>query len=94
MYLSTLFLTKVEKGIESAIKKCNDEFLKRFGTVQDYIPVFFDLDEKGKVLKINSQGSELMALWDVFKDFKDEIAQDLPVTRAMDVVHTVRSGLV
>lgn len=94
MYLSTLFLIKIEKGVIHAISKCNEEFLKRFGAVKDYIPVFFDLDSSGKVLGINNEGNELMALWDVFKDFKNDIAQiDLPVIRAMDLIHTVRNEL-
>ena len=93
MYLSTLFLSEIENGVEHAIMKCNEEFLRRFGAIQDYIPFSFITDAAGKVLQINRQGDEMMALWDVFKDFKDEIFMDLSVIKAMNTTCAVRNEL-
>lgn len=89
MYLSTLFLTEIENGAEHAIVKCNDEFLKRLGMIQDYISSSIK-DSSEKVLQFSSQCDEIMALWDVFKDFKDEIIIDLPVINAMNTVCEAR----
>lgn len=93
MYLSTLFLTEMKHGAEYAAEKCNEEFLKRFGTIRDYKSVFFVTDSCGKVIKVNSLCDEMMALWDVFKDFKDEIFKDLPVIEAMNTICEVRGQM-
>ena len=94
MYLSTLFLSEMENGAEHAITKCNEEFLRRFGTIQDYISASVITDSSGKVIKINSQCDEMMALWDVFKDFKDEIeSTDFPIINAMYGVREIRCNL-
>ena len=93
MYLSTLFLSEMENGAEHAITKCNEEFLRRFGTIQDYISASVITDSSGKVIKINSQCDEMMALWDVFRDFKDEIIIDLPIMKAMNTIRAVRDEL-
>ena len=93
MYLSTLFLSGIENGAEHAITKCNEEFLRRFGTIQDCISVFFVTDSSGKVLQTNCQCDEMMALWDVFKDFKDEIFLDLPIIKVMNTICSVRDGM-
>ena len=89
MYLSTLFLSEMENGIEHAVIKCNDEFVRRFETIQDYLSASIRTDSFGKVIQMNSQCDEMMAFWDVFKDFKDEIFMDLPIIKAM---HTVRAA--
>lgn len=94
MYLSTIFLSEIDKGVEHAIKKCNEEFLRRFGTIQDYITVSFITDCSGKVLRINCQCDEMMALWDVFKDFKDEVFIDLPIIKAMNTTCAVRNSMI
>lgn len=91
MYLSTVFLTEIDNGAENAIRKCNEEFLKRFGTLQDYLSLSFVKDCFGKVLQINCQCDEMMALWDVYKDFKDEIFLDLPVIEAMNTTCAIRN---
>lgn len=93
MYLSTLFLSEIENGAEHAITKCNEEFLRRFGTIQDYISIFCITDSSGKAFQINSQCDEMMALWDVFKDFKDEIFLGLPIIKAMNIIRAVRDEM-
>lgn len=94
MYLSTLFLSEIENGAEHAVTKCNEEYLRRFGTIQDYKSVFFVTDSSGKVLRTNCQCDEMMALWDVYKDFKDEIFIDLPVIKALNSIHEERDELI
>ena len=79
MYLSTLFLSELENGAERALAKCNEEYVKRLISVQDHISSFLDTAD-----------DEIMALWDVCKDFEGEIVFDLPVTRAMRTVCTRR----
>ncbi|MGN1142807.1 MAG: hypothetical protein ACI4TF_16545 [Oliverpabstia sp.] len=93
MYLSTLFLSEMENGAEHAITKCNEEFIRRFETIQDYISTAFITDSSGKAIQLNSQCDEMMALWDVFKDFKDEIFIDLPIMKAMNTVRAVRDEM-
>ena len=84
MYLSTLFLSNLENGITHAISECNKEFENRFGEIEDYISKFFTRNSSDNTLRINSHGDELMALWDVFKDFKDEIeSTNFPIIKAM-----------
>ena len=82
MYLSTLFLSELQNGAACAIQKCNDEFLNRLAPA-DVIP---------SLLSDAAQGfcDEIMALWDVFKDYKDEVLLDLPVINAMNSVRTAR----
>lgn len=89
MYLSTIFLSEIENGAERATLKCNEEFLKRLTAVQDYAASFLK-DSDDKVFHCNAQCDEIMALWDVFKDFKDEVLLDLPVINAMNSVRTAR----
>lgn len=89
MYLSTIFLSEIENGAERATLKCNEEFLKRLTAVQDYVASFLK-DSAGKVFHCNAQCDEIMALWDVFKDFKDEVLLDLPVINAMNSVRAAR----
>lgn len=89
MYLSTIFLSEIENGAERATLKCNEEFLKRLTAVQDYAASFLK-DSDDKVFHCNAQCDEIMALWDVFKDFKDEVLLDLPVIHAMNSVRTAR----
>ena len=93
MYLSTIFLSDIDNGVEHAITKCNEEFLKRFGSIQDYISASITTDFSGKVLQMNCQCDEIMALWDVFKDFKDEIFLSLPVIEAMKRTRDVRNEM-
>lgn len=90
MYLSTLFLSELENGAEHAITRCNEEFIKRYGTAQGYISSCIVISSE-HVLQSNSQCDEIMALWDVFKDFKDEIFMDLPVIQAMNTTCAARS---
>lgn len=90
MYLSTLFLSEIENGAEPAIAKCNEEFLKRLGAIQDYISSSFINDSSEKMFQLNSQCDEIMALWDVFRDFKDEIFIDLPIIKAMNTIRATR----
>ena len=52
MYLSTIFLSDIDNGVEHAITKCNEEFLKRFGSIQDYISASITRDFSGKVLQM------------------------------------------
>ena len=92
MYLSTLFLSNLENGITHAISECNNEFVKRFGDIEDYFSKFFT--QNSNTLHPNSQGDEIMALWDVFKDFKDEIeSTDFPIIKAMNGVREIRCNL-
>lgn len=89
MYLSTLFLSEIENGAEHAIVKCNEEFTKRLGTIQDYISSFIP-DSSDKVFQFNNQCDEIMALWDVFKDFENEIIIDLPIIETMNTLRAAR----
>ena len=89
MYLSTLFLTEIKNGAELAIVKCNEEYIKRLGMIQDYISSF-SMDSSEKIFQFSNQCDEIMALWDVFKDFKDEIFIDLPVIKAMNTIYAAR----
>ena len=93
MYLSTLFLSELENGAEYAITKCNEEFVRRFGTVQDYLSVSLVTDSFGRPLQINSHCDEVMALWDVFKDFKDEMIMDLSIINVMNKIRTIRDEM-
>lgn len=94
MYLSTLFLDKLEYGATIAITECNKEFIERFSEKQDYTSTFFIRDSSNDTLLMNVQGDELMALWDVFKDFKDETASvNLPIIKAMDEIRSIRNHL-
>ena len=93
MYLSTVFLSEIDNGVEHAITKCNEEFIRRFGTIQDYISDSIITDFSGETFLVDSKCDEVMALWDVFKDFKDEIFIDLPVIKAMDTTRTVRDEM-
>ena len=93
MYLSTLFLSNLENGITHAISECNKEFVRRFGDMEDYLSEFFVKNSSDNTLLINSHGDEIMALWDVFKDFKDEIIIDLPIMKAMNTIRAVRDEL-
>ena len=93
MYLSTLFLSNLENGITHAISECNKEFVKRFGDMEDYLSEFFTRNSSD-TLQMNCYGDELMALWDVFKDFKDEIeSTDFPIIKAMNGVREIRCNL-
>ena len=94
MYLSTLFLSKMENGITHAISECNNEFEKRFGEIEDYISIFFTRSSSSNTLQTNSHGDELMALWDVFKDYEDEIeSNDFPIIDAMNKVREIRNNI-
>ena len=94
MYLSTLFLSNLENGITHAISECNNEFVKRFGDMEDYISEFFVKNSSDNTLLINSHGDELMALWDVFKDFKDEVeSNNFPIIDAMNNVREIRHSI-
>ena len=94
MYLSTLFLSNLENGITHAISECNKEFENRFGEIEDYISKFFTRNSSDNTLRINSHGDELMALWDVFKDFEDKIeSTDFPIIKAMYGVRAIRCNL-
>ena len=94
MYLSTLFLSNLENGITHAISECNKEFVKRFGDMEDYISEFFVKNSSDNTLLINSQGDEIMALWDVFKDFIDEVeSNNVPIIDAMNNVREIRNSI-
>ena len=89
MYLSTLFLSEIENGAEYAIAKCNEEFLKRLATIQDDISSFVK-DSAEDVFPATSQCDEILALWDVFKEFEEEIRVDLPIIHAMKTICAAR----
>lgn len=83
MYLSTLFLSELGNGAGYAIQKCNDEFLNRLAPAKDSTPsVLPDAAE--------SSCDEIMALWDVYRDYEMEILVDLPVIRAMRTICAAR----
>ena len=90
MYLSTLFLSEMETGIEHAVIKCNEEFIRRFGTFQDHLSDADRTDSSGEIFYMDRQCDEMIAFWDVFKDFKDEIFMDLPIIKAMYTVRAAR----
>lgn len=84
MYLSTLFLSEIENGAQSAIVKCNEEFLKRSETAQE------ETSSAETMAPAACQFDEILALWDVFKEFEEEIRMDLPIIRAMKETCTAR----
>ena len=86
MYLSTLFLSEIEKGADSAIRKCNEAFLTRFGAFQQPSSAADALKESFQ----SSQCDEIMALWDVCREFLEELPLDLPIIRAMNTIRTAR----
>lgn len=88
MYLSIIFLSEIENGAESAIQKCNVEFLKRFGAFQQQLSSV--AADTFKEVFGSNQCDEIMALWDVYRDFQEEIRADLPVIRAMNTIRTAR----
>ena len=90
MYLSTLFLSEMETGIEHAVIKCNEEFIRRFGTFQDHLSDADRTDSSGEIFYMDRQCDEMMAFWDVFRDFKDEIFIDLPIIKAMNTIRATR----
>ena len=93
MYLSTLFLSNLENGITHAISECNKEFENRFEEIEDYISKFFTRNSSD-TLQMNCHGDELMALWDVFKDFIDEVeSNNFPIIKAMNEVREIRCNL-
>lgn len=81
MYLSTLFLSEIENGAEYAIVKCNEEFIKRSAPAQEDI---------SSVYPATCQFDEILALWDVFKEFEGEICIDLPIIQAMKTICAAR----
>lgn len=89
MYLSTLFLTEIENGAEHAISKCNEEFSRRFASIQDSKRSFVS-DSKEKASLLTSQCDEMMALWDVFQEFEAEIMINLPIIQAMKTIRAAR----
>lgn len=89
MYLSTLFLSEIENGAEYAIAKCNEEFLTRLATIQDDISSFVKGSTED-VFPATSQCDEILALWDVFKEFEEEIRVDLPIIHAMKTICAAR----
>lgn len=93
MYLSTLFLSKIEYGALQTITLCNDEFLRRFSSIQHDISNFFVLDSQDNFLHTNSNGDELIALWDVCKDFEEIHMINLPVLNVMHKIHTIRDSM-
>ena len=84
MYLSTLFLSEIENGAKSAIVKCNEEFVKRSETAQG------DISCAETVVPAACQFDEILALWDVFKEFEEEIRMDLPIIHAMKTICAAR----
>lgn len=90
MYLSTLFLSEIENGAQYAIVRCNEEFLSRFATVHDCLASSFLTDASEEVRQGNNLYDEMLALWDVFREFKEEIGSDLPVIQAMNTVCAAR----
>lgn len=82
MYLSTLFLSELQNGAAYAIQKCNDEFLNRLAPA-DVIP---------SLLSDATQCfcDEIMALWDVYRDYHTEILIELPVIQAMGTIRAAR----
>ena len=54
MYLSTVFLSEIDNGVEHAITKCNEEFLRRFGTIQNYISDSIITDFSGETFLVDS----------------------------------------
>ena len=62
--------------------------------MEDYLSEFFVKNSSDNTLLINSHGDELMALWDVFKDFKDEVeSNNFPIIDAMNNVREIRNSI-
>lgn len=90
MYLSTLFLSEIDNGAQYAIESCNAEFLGRFTDLPDFPASASSAAPSEEVSQDPDLQDELAALWDVFKEFKEEISVDLPVVQAMDAVRAAR----
>ena len=84
MYLSTLFLSEIENGAKSAIVKCNEEFIMRWETAQEKSSSAETLGPAA------CQFDEILALWDVYREFEEEIRMDLPIIRAMKTICAAR----
>ena len=84
MYLSTLFLSEIENGAKSAIVKCNEEFIMRWETAQE------KNSSAETLVPAACQFDEILALWDVFREFEEEIRMDLPIIRAMKTICAAR----
>ena len=78
MYLSSLFLSELRNGAPQAIHKCNEAFLLR-------------PDRQGLPQEESSR-DELMALWDVCRDYLEELSPELPVLRAIDARRGLRGS--
>lgn len=87
MYLSTLFLSEIENGVQQAIAKCNEEFLSR--SLQNHITSKLNSSADRKFLR-SALCDEIVALWDVFQDYQADIPAQLPVITAMNTVCAAR----
>lgn len=93
MYLSELFLQKLENGTESenvinALKACNIQFCNEMDVKEgDGIPsdLLLSVDAQGKVAGLNRKGQELLDFWDAYKEFDGIIPEEKK--EKMSVVH-------
>lgn len=84
MYLSTLFLSEIENGAKSTIVKCNEDFIKRWETAQE------KSSSAETLVPAACQFDEILAHWDVYREFEEEIRMDLPNIRAMKTICAAR----
>ena len=90
MYLSTLFLSEIDNGAEYAIAKCNEEFIRRLITLQNDIASSNKPDSPERADTFADQCDEMMALWDVYKEFEEEINIDLPIIEVLNAICAAR----
>ena len=89
MYLSTLFLSEIENGVEHAITKCNEAFMVRFAPIHDFLSSRM-ADSTEKLSQFVDQCDEMMALWDVFQEFEAEFRMNHPIINAMKSIRAAR----
>lgn len=93
MYLSELFLQKLENEMESdnvlnALEACNIQFCREMDVKEgDGIPsdLLFSVDSQGNIARLNKKGQELLDFWDAYKEFDGKIPEEKK--DKMSVVH-------
>lgn len=83
MYLSELFLDQVDgdfsvESVEAALKKCEEELNGRLmGKHGEKHLADCFVEANGTAYIPNEQGYEILAFWDVYKEFDQEIREEV-----------------
>lgn len=92
MYLSQLFLSQLDKdcsltSVMNALTICNKELSSRSAAKK--IPF---CNEKG-VPTLSSFGYELLALWDVYKEFDSLVTEQAKKIYILDIIRKTQNNL-